>query len=49
MGGGEEAVSLGFLPFLGRVYLVIIFVWVWEVSEEEGLVVWGRTHGSGPC
>lgn len=26
MGGGEEAVSLGFLPFLGRVYLVIIFV-----------------------
>ena len=25
-GGGDEEVSLGFRPFLGRVYLVIIFV-----------------------
>ena len=49
MGGGEEEVSLGFRPFLGRVYLVIIFVWRWEVSGGQDLVVCGRTHCCGPC
>ena len=32
-GGGEMV--LGFLDFFGSVYLVVILVWVWEVSEDE--------------
>ena len=35
MGGGEEELSLSFRPFLGSVYLVIILVWVGEVSRDE--------------
>ena len=46
--GVDEAV-LGFLDFFGSVYLVVILVWVWEVSEDEDLVVCWRTHGCGPC
>lgn len=40
VGGGDEERILGFRGFLGRVYLVIIFVWVGEVSEEGDLMIW---------
>ena len=36
MCGGDEAI-LGFLDFFGSVYLVVIFVWVWEISEHKDL------------
>ena len=35
-GGGEVVLGfLDFLDFFGSVYLVVILVWVWEVSEDE--------------